>query len=639
MPARMSDCLLRNDRRARRMRLLSIAAATVIAFSTAADAETAPTGVQSAPGSEPSPVDAVFGDGLTRGGPTRIVGGEIADPRHWPGFAAFRQTSEDGEVINYFCGGVAVTSRWVLTAAHCLTDHADGPVARAVALPGGETRSARLQVVLGATDLADLHRPPPLTRDLAVPGGPRVDTAAARAELDSLLAAAAPVDGLGFGTAPFGEPAAEPARDYAVFDVERIVLHPDYRVALRAIPNRFGRRERQALEAMLPVVTGRDIALVRLARPWAGATMPLSLEPETDPAPGAAVRVAGFGATERPSFRPEARLMTAPGERPAIYAPSSVLREAGMPIMDSGACQTSYADIGAARIGRTELCAGLPEGGRAACSGDSGGPLISLGEDGPILIGLVSWGPTDPGSCGQPGRGVVYTRVSSYANWVRDVVSADAPTGEAVAQGAPPEPVDVLRQIDLKAFVRQLGDLLGGEAQRNLTLTIDRGARLPVGAETSFTLRSARTGFPVLLDVDANRRLNVILPTGSVTARDLPRAPAGQPFILPQAIDRITSYEVVPPLGKGLLIGLIAPTRGDVAALTVLDGLRTRDTAAKRAPALALMRLLRSIEAAVGAPAAPELGAEALTPGPGAAQSPRDDWGVAIVEYEVVASE
>ncbi len=61
-----------------------------------------------------------------------------------------------------------------------------------------------------------------------------------------------------------------------------------------------------------------------------------------------------------------------------------------------------------------QICAGdLKHGERDSCDGDSGGPLIRKGKP-DVLFGIVSWG-VDCGRAGQPG---VYTRVSSYREWI-----------------------------------------------------------------------------------------------------------------------------------------------------------------------------------------------------------------------------
>jgi secreted trypsin-like serine protease len=65
----------------------------------------------------------------------------------------------------------------------------------------------------------------------------------------------------------------------------------------------------------------------------------------------------------------------------------------------------------------TTLCAMDLEsrGGFDTCSGDSGGPLISLGPQ-PQVVGIVSHALID--SCAQPGVPGVYTRVSHYRSWI-----------------------------------------------------------------------------------------------------------------------------------------------------------------------------------------------------------------------------
>lgn len=49
--------------------------------------------------------------------PTRIVGGKPADPLEWPWIAALLRNG-----ATQFCGGVLITNRHVLTAAHCIVE-------------------------------------------------------------------------------------------------------------------------------------------------------------------------------------------------------------------------------------------------------------------------------------------------------------------------------------------------------------------------------------------------------------------------------------------------------------------------------------------------------------------------------------
>ncbi|CAK1545765.1 unnamed protein product [Leptosia nina] len=57
------------------------------------------------------------------------------------------------------------------------------------------------------------------------------------------------------------------------------------------------------------------------------------------------------------------------------------------------------------------ICAGLwEEGGKDACTGDSGGPLYTGG----VVVGIVSWGHL----CAEPFNPGVATDVASYTDWI-----------------------------------------------------------------------------------------------------------------------------------------------------------------------------------------------------------------------------
>src|SRR4026207_1464517 len=52
----------------------------------------------------------------------RIVGGDRAQLKHWPGQALLRAYAKGSKAGLYLCGGAAINERWVLTAAHCVDD-------------------------------------------------------------------------------------------------------------------------------------------------------------------------------------------------------------------------------------------------------------------------------------------------------------------------------------------------------------------------------------------------------------------------------------------------------------------------------------------------------------------------------------
>jgi prostatin (serine protease 8) len=64
----------------------------------------------------------------------------------------------------------------------------------------------------------------------------------------------------------------------------------------------------------------------------------------------------------------------------------------------------------------SNVCTGPLTGGVSACSGDSGGPLVQDG----AVIGIVSWGFTP---CGSEGAPSVYTRVSSFVDFISEYVT------------------------------------------------------------------------------------------------------------------------------------------------------------------------------------------------------------------------
>lgn len=82
-------------------------------------------------------------------------------------------------------------------------------------------------------------------------------------------------------------------------------------------------------------------------------------------------------------------------------------------------CAVCYADDPSNPIEDSMLCAGdINGGGEDACQGDSGGPLV-MGDGSRVLAGVVSWGH----GCGQPGYPGVYAQVSSYVDWINNIMA------------------------------------------------------------------------------------------------------------------------------------------------------------------------------------------------------------------------
>jgi len=68
----------------------------------------------------------------------------------------------------------------------------------------------------------------------------------------------------------------------------------------------------------------------------------------------------------------------------------------------------------------SNVCAGFAAGGVDACQGSSGGPLVAVDKAGrKYQIGITSWGE----GCGIPNKYGVYTRVSAFTEWIKQVVA------------------------------------------------------------------------------------------------------------------------------------------------------------------------------------------------------------------------
>ncbi|KAM8794735.1 serine protease 27-like, partial [Eudromia elegans] len=158
--------------------------------------------------------------------------------------------------------------------------------------------------------------------------------------------------------------------------------------------------------------TSGDIALAQLARPvaFSASVLPVCLPgPRLRFAPGTRCVVTGWGDISEGQDLPSPRR----------------LQKLEVPIMAQATCRRLYGRaVGRGRPPRRiqddMVCAGYPEGLKDTCKGDSGGPLVCRAGGRWVLAGIVSWGE----GCAEPGRPGVYTRVSSYAGWIRRHVPA-----------------------------------------------------------------------------------------------------------------------------------------------------------------------------------------------------------------------
>uniref|UniRef100_A0A1A8JU27 Peptidase S1 domain-containing protein n=1 Tax=Nothobranchius kuhntae TaxID=321403 RepID=A0A1A8JU27_NOTKU len=95
-----------------------------------------------------------------------------------------------------------------------------------------------------------------------------------------------------------------------------------------------------------------------------------------------------------------------------------VLQQLKIPILAQSECRAWYPEVTDAM-----LCAGNPAGGKDACKGDYGGPLVCRTGSGFVQVGIMSYG--NPDGCGIPGRPGVYTRVSKYLAFINNYISQE----------------------------------------------------------------------------------------------------------------------------------------------------------------------------------------------------------------------
>jgi secreted trypsin-like serine protease len=141
-----------------------------------------------------------------------------------------------------------------------------------------------------------------------------------------------------------------------------------------------------------PDTLANDLALLELSHPVAGGAR---LDDGTVGVVGSAAMALGWGSTTAADA----------GDFP------DALRQTTLGVEPDSACAQVY---GAGYDPASMLCAGVPQGGRDTCQGDSGGALVAGTQGAGVVIGFTSFG----GVCGQAGSPGAYVRASVAASWL-----------------------------------------------------------------------------------------------------------------------------------------------------------------------------------------------------------------------------
>ncbi len=149
-----------------------------------------------------------------------------------------------------------------------------------------------------------------------------------------------------------------------------------------------------------------DIGLLELATPSKQPPLTLITQDSPATAPGQLATVMGWGKTSL-EFANKG---------------SDVLQEVELPIVSDEVCKQAYIDE--EPILKTMVCAGLKEGGKDTCLGDSGAPLVVWEDSQWKQLGIASYGGKQDGpDCAGPDAYGVYNRVSAFMDVINQYVT------------------------------------------------------------------------------------------------------------------------------------------------------------------------------------------------------------------------
>jgi secreted trypsin-like serine protease len=173
------------------------------------------------------------------------------------------------------------------------------------------------------------------------------------------------------------------------------------------------------------VASGADLALIKLSRPLGEPKTVQLSDAELDKrllTPGAKVTVTGWGALWDPEdtgIMDMLSQLTAGADLDERLNYPRKLHQVDIQVMDNESCRLLLQPSNIA-VTDNVICAMSPRWRKNACYGDSGGPLLaSAGQGKFVQVGVVNRG------CGSQQLPNLYTRVSSFSDWIREAMEAN----------------------------------------------------------------------------------------------------------------------------------------------------------------------------------------------------------------------
>lgn len=225
-----------------------------------------------------------------------------------------------------------------------------------------------------------------------------------------------------------------------------------------------------------------DLALIELGKPITPSDtvgvipLPSGQDAVTWPAAGTPATVTGWGAT---SFGGGA---------------VSELRQATVQVL-VGPGGGSCGDYGTDYDVRATICAGTSQGGVDTCQGDSGGPFVVSVAGSPTLAGVTSIG----NDCGQAAFPGIYSRVTTYLDWIRSVVPVLAAAPNAPAN------IGVVTESRGRLVVSWSAPAANGAPITLYTATAGDGTCTT--SNLTCVIEGSRTGSPVEVTVTATNAI------------------------------------------------------------------------------------------------------------------------------------